>query len=66
MGLFNVVHIQPHHDRTTQGHWDVARLLCFALQSLGHRATLQTNVFDPQAFLPAFFRLNFQSTEIRR
>ncbi len=49
MGTFNVVHIQPFNVLTTQGHWDVARLVYFSLQSLGHLAALQVNVFDPQA-----------------
>jgi hypothetical protein len=49
MASFNIVLVDPTGMSTTRGLHDVARLLFFSFESLGHRVTLQTNSFDPAA-----------------
>jgi len=49
MASFNVVLIDPSGMSTTRGLHDVARLLFFSLESLGHAVSLNVNRFEPGA-----------------
>jgi hypothetical protein len=46
---FNIVHVQPPGIDATMGHHDIARLLHFSFESLGHEVTLRINKIDPKA-----------------
>jgi hypothetical protein len=46
---YNVVHIQPPGIAATLGHYDIARLLYYCVQSLGYEVGLRANQLDPAA-----------------